>query len=332
MGDLLSDFNHSRYDRRSADGFYESYFQRANHPTRPLAFWIRYTVFSPKGRPDDAIGELWAIVFDGEKKRHVVAKTEMPREHFEFRRDRMRASVGEAVLEPGRLHGAASSRGHRIEWDLRFGGGQEPLFLLDRRLYGWPFPKAKALVGAPLARYDGRLVIDGEPLEVDGWVGSQNHNWGAAHTDTYAYGQVAGFDNAPESFLEVGTARLNIGPFRTPFMTTLVLRHGGEEFALNTLAQALRAEGRFSYFEWSFLSRRDGVTIEGEVRAPKEAFVGLRYYNPPGGEKDCLNTKLATCHVTLRRDGRPDEVLECRQRAAFEILTDDTQHGVELAT
>lgn len=48
-------------------GHYESWFRRANHAQRPLAFWVRYTVFSPKGRPDLAVGELWAIHFDGER-------------------------------------------------------------------------------------------------------------------------------------------------------------------------------------------------------------------------------------------------------------------------
>ena len=51
-----------------ARGHYESYFQRANHPTRPLAFWIRYTAFVPRGRARDAVGELWAIWFDGEAR------------------------------------------------------------------------------------------------------------------------------------------------------------------------------------------------------------------------------------------------------------------------
>ena len=33
------------------------------------------------------------------------------------------------------------------------------------------------------------------------WIGSQNHNWGRKHTDSYAWGQVAGFDDAPQTFL-----------------------------------------------------------------------------------------------------------------------------------
>ena len=337
MGDLAVDFNHARFQPGTAAGFYESYFQRANHPTRPLAFWIRYTIFCPKGRPQDAIGELWAIWFDGEHKRHTVAKSEFPAGRFVFSRDGLGARIGEAVLEPGGLQGAAESRGHRIQWDLSFTGNAEPLFLLPPKLYAGGFPKAKTLVGLPMARYDGQLVVDGVVVDIAGWRGSQNHNWGVRHTDRYAWGQVAGFDNAPDSFLEVATGQLKIGSWWTPRMTPLVLRHDGEEFALRGLWQAVaRARGRFgtgaAMFDWEFSARGDDVEIDGHSIAPRDAFVGLRYYNPPGGEKWCLNSKVAACRLELRRPGCPLETLETAHRAAFEILTDDPGHGVEIRT
>src|SRR6185503_2139682 len=146
------------------------------------------------------------------------------------------------------------------------------------------------LIGQPLARFTGSLTVDGAVIAVNEWVGSQNHNWGTKHTDRYAWGQVAGFDNAPDSFLEVATAQVKLGPFWTPRLTPLVLRHGGREYALRALGQALwRARGRFGYFHWTFRSGSPEATVEGTISAPKEAFVGLRYYNPPGGEKWCLN-------------------------------------------
>ena len=356
MPDLLSDFNHSRFQPGTHAGFYESYFQRANHPTRPLAFWIRYTIFSPKGRPRDAIGELWAIWFDGERGTHTVAKSEFPVGQFVFSRENLAARIGDALLEPGGLQGSAESRGHRIQWDLSYAGDAPPLFLLPPRLYAGGFPKAKTLVGLPQARYDGTLFVDGVCMNVEGWIGSQNHNWGARHTDRYAWGQVAGFDNAPDSFLEVATGQLKIGPVWTPRMTPLVLRHGGEEYALRSLWQAVgRARGSFGFSSardcppaaagsaagagrhadaavWNFRSRAPGIAIEGSIRAPKQAFVGLRYYNPPGGEKWCLNSKLASCRLTVRRDGQAPETLETQNRAAFEILTDDLHHGIEIRT
>ena len=33
--------NHARFAAADATGHYESFFQRANHPTEPRAFWIR---------------------------------------------------------------------------------------------------------------------------------------------------------------------------------------------------------------------------------------------------------------------------------------------------
>jgi len=70
--------------------------------------------------------------------------------------------------------------------------------------------------------------------------------------------------------------------------------------------------------------------IYGRIHAPASAFVGLSYQNPPGGEKTCLNTKLASAEITVQRRGRPSRTLITRHRAAFEILTDRADHGVPI--
>lgn len=332
---ITSDYNFARYRAGQTRGHYESFWLRANHPSRPLAFWIRYTLFSPHQRPQDAIGELWAIWSDGEAKRLTAVKREVPIAQCQFAADRFDVTIADARLHQGQLSGWAEARGKRIEWDLHYGGGQPPLFHLPRRLYDAALPKAKSLVGMPLAVFNGSLTVNGERMRIDSWVGSQNHNWGTKHTDHYAYGQVAGFDNAPGSFLEIATARLKLGPFWTPFMTPLVLRHGGHEFELNALGRALRSKGSFGYFDWRFAAEDESASITGRIHAPIEAFVGLRYYNPPGGDKCCLNSKLAACELTFtdRRPGHDStpQVLTTRHRAAFEILTDDfSSHGVEV--
>jgi Tocopherol cyclase len=183
-----------------------------------------------------------------------------------------------------------------------------------------------------MACFSGVLTVDGKQVEIADWVGSQNHNWGSRHTDLYAWGQVAGFDNQPDSFLEVATASLRLGPFWTPPITPVVLRHRQREYAFTRLGQAIRAKGRFGYFSWEFASSNEDAEIAATISAPREAFVGLRYYNPPGGIKHCLNSKIASCTLRLtdRRAGT-SEVLETRNRAAFEILTDDREHGVDIS-
>ena len=323
--------NDTRYQPGQRAGHYESFFVRANHPTQPQAFWIRYTIFSPDGRPEDARGELWAVMFDGKRGVHTAAKTEVPLASCDFRRDGLGAYVADARLEPGRIVGAAASGGHTIAWDLSFGGTAEPLFALPLEMYAARLPRAKTLVPLPLATFRGTINVDGHPYPIFDWVGSQNHNWGSRHTDHYAWGQVAGFDDAPQTFLEIATARLKIGPLWTPFMTLLVLRHGGRDVAMNGLVQSLRARGRFSCFDWTFRSDSPGHTVEGRISAPRESFVGLRYDNPPGGVKHCLNSKLASCVMSFTdKTAGTTTLLESSRRAAFEILTDDTTHGVPI--
>lgn len=319
----------ARYRPGQRGGLYESFYQRANHPDRPLAFWIRYTVFSPSGRPEAGIGELWAVFFDGETGRHVVAKEEHPIAACDFAGDRFSARVGESELGPGRLTGQADGPAQAIAWDLRFAGDEKPMFLLGRNSYDRGFPSAKSLVALPLAVYDGSLVVDGREVPVEGWVGSQNHNWGSRHTDQYAFGQVAGFDNAPGSVLEVVTARVRIGPVRVPKVTCLSLRHDGRTHEFLNPLRGLRAEAEYGYFYWRFACADDRVRIVGELEAAPGDFVALNYYNPPGGTKTCLNTKVARCmlRVTDLASGRTD-VLTTDRRALFEILTDHRGHGV----
>jgi hypothetical protein len=324
--------NRLRHRGGSAEGHYESYFIRANHAARALAFWIRYTVFSPDGRPEDAQGELWAIVFDGDCHHHVAVKQAWPLVSCRFDREVLAIELPSAKLSSGHALGICESHGHRIGWDLLFGRGQSPLLLLPGRLYDGRFPKAKSLVAQPLAHFDGMLNVDGERVDVHGWSGSQNHNWGRQHTDRYAWGQVAGFDGGhDESFLEVASARLKIGPLRTPWITPIVLRHRGHEHRLNALSRSLRAHASVHGFDWRFESLGRGVRVSGRIGAAPGDFVGLRYANPPGGVKHCLNSKIAHARVTLEHVDGSSETLASSRRAAFELLADNSDARVPIS-
>ena len=323
-------WNASRFRPGEAGGLYESYFLRANHPDKPLAFWIRYTVFCPQGRPQEAQGELWAIWFDGEAQRIAAVKESIPIADCRFSTERLDARIGAASLGEGVLDGRAASAEHAVSWRLTFADGDAPLLLLPEAMYAGGFPKAKALVARPNALFTGTLTVDGQEIAIDGWRGSQNHNWGSRHTDRYAWGQIAGFDNAPEAFLECAAAQVRIGPLWTPRLTLLVLRNGDEEIALNGLWQAARAHGDYEFFRWTIDSRSPQARLHGRIEAPASAFVGLDYLTPPGGSKTCLNTKLAAAEFTRERPGRPSKTFVTRSRAAFEILTDRRDHGVQI--
>lgn len=323
--------NRCRFDDTSSKGHYESYFLRANHPDKPHAFWIRYTIFSPKGRPQDNIGELWVIYFDGETHQVTAAKEEVPFSKCSFSSEGLAVKISDiASLKPGEAKGSAALNGNKISWHLNYSVGEQPLLLLPESFYEAPLPKAKALVGNPNVLYNGSLMVNGETIHVENWQGSENHNWGEKHTDRYAWGQVAGFDNEPDAFLEMGTARLKIGPVWTPWMTTLVVRVDGREIKINNLLKAVTAKATFNYFNWHVETAQGDISIVCDIYAPRYHFVGLNYYNPPGGSNTCLNCKIAGCRLVIREKGKPERVLETRNRAAFEILTDDHSHGVRV--
>jgi hypothetical protein len=322
--------NAVRFVQGDPRGHYESFFQRANHPRRPLAFWIRYTLFSPAGRPADAFAELWALYFDGEVSTVTAVKERRPLAECELLQGKLGIRIGGSSLENGSLRGAARSETHRIGWVLDYEAPEPPLLLLPPDLYEGAFPKAKSLVGAPLACYRGALEVDGRTIDVSDWVGSQNHNWGSRHTERYAWGQVAGFDDAPDAFLECASARVRLGPVLSPFMTVIVLRLGGREHRLNALWTAAWASTELDDLRWSFRSARGGLRIEGELSAPPEAFVALAYDDPPGGQKICLNTKLARCELHVRVPGEPERRLRTANRAAFELLGDAPHPAIPL--
>lgn len=323
--------NQCHFDPSSTAGHYESYFLRANHPTKPLGFWIRYTLFSPKGKPESNLGELWVIMFDGETRQVTAAKEEVPFSSCSFSQQGLDVSIANiGRLTPGLATGQAASGGNKISWQLNYSGGDAPLRLLPENLYSAPLPKAKALVGSPNVLFNGSFIVNGDTVHIENWQGSENHNWGSKHTDKYAWGQVAGFDNAPDAFLECGTAKLKIGPVWTPWITTLVLRFDEREIKMNSLMQAVKARASFNYFNWHIETSNADLSISCEIYAPRYYFVGLNYYNPPGGSNTCLNSKIAGCRLVLNEKGQPERVFETRNRAAFEILTADKDHGVRI--
>ncbi|MFO0744730.1 MAG: hypothetical protein U1F43_03515 [Myxococcota bacterium] len=322
----------ARFRLGDRGGHYESWFIRGNHPSQPRAFWIRYTVTSPKGRPEDAVAELFAVVFDGTTHRHVAVRETHPLREAMFPTAGLDVRIGTATLTPDRLVGQARRPGpHRIGWDLHVHGGGEPLLLLPEALYRGGFPKAKALVMRPNASFSGALEIESgmgsvvTRLPVDGWIGSTNHNWGSKHTDHYVWGQVDGFDDAPDSHLEVATARIKVAGFMTPAMTPIVLRHKGREHRLNAL-HTVFGRATLTALDWRFHAKQAGVSLEGRITAHPDDFVVFAYIDPPGGAKTCVNSKIGRCELTVTVDGRSERLVST-SRAAMEVLVEDPRQS-----
>lgn len=324
--DMAVDPEGARFRLGEAHGHYESWFVRGNHPTRPLAFWVRYTVTSPAGRPQDAAAELFAIAFDGERGRHTVAREKHALIDTTFPSSGLGVRIANARLERDHAYGTAqgpdkdSPGAAMIAWDMSFDGGGAPLLLLPEGLYDGGFPRAKSLVMQPNVTFRGKFQVGHESTDVTGWRGSVNHNWGERHTDRYAWGQVAGFPDAHDTFLEVATARIRLGPVLSPPMTPVVLRHRGHEYRLNKLRK-LFGRAKINGLEWSFKARGEGIQLRATIRAAPVDVVALYYDNPSGGRKICINTKIGECDLELTT-ATGVERLRSPHGAAFELLVD----------
>lgn len=318
--------------KTSGKGHYESYFIRANHPSEAKAFWVRYTIFAPK-EGSQPMTEMWAIFFDAETEGVVAVQKDIPWQSSSISDDYLHLNFDGAKLDSvtprsGRSIGDLHNKKNRLAWEVEYAQGGDPVLLLPEKLYSTPLPKAKSLIISPNALFNGKFIINGQSVAIENWQGSINHNWGSKHTDAYAWGQVAGFDNDENAFFECATARIKLGPVWTPALSLAVLQVGGKTYEFNKLIDSARNTGIYNEFTWSLGCQNGDLRLQVEVRGKESDFVALKYKNPPGGIKTCLNSKVARCEVLLYQGNQEIARLHTTNRAAFEILTDNPKHSL----
>ncbi|MGV0717553.1 hypothetical protein ABQE93_19325 [Mycolicibacterium sp. XJ662] len=309
--------------------YYESRYIRANHPELAQAVWLRQTLLlSTVAEP---VADVWVMVFDPDGAGNRALKEPYPIDLASYADEPWSARIGSAVLDDRSAHGVVTGGGRSSRWDLRITPGPgEPVKLLTERAYEARFPTAKTMVRDPLAQFDGQLELDDVRIVMDGWSGSLNHNWGSRHTPAYAYGQICGFDNAPDSTLEIVTARTAVGSLLLPGATLFVFRHAGEEFAVRSVLGSLQTHGRYRPFTWTFGGRVGERMIEGELIAEPADVIGLTYTDTDGRSKYCYNSALATCRMQVAGKAFERAELVAQRRAMFEILTDTADERVAL--
>ncbi len=140
-----------------------------------------------------------------------------------------------------------------------------------------------------------------------GGSAASRHNWGSRAHRPLRVGPVAGFDGAPDSFLECATARLKFGPCWTPPMTLLVLRVEGERDRAQ-LAGAGGAGGWAGGDRWARSSRgscaRGGPGRgRGADLRPARPSSGSPTATRRAGRRACLNSKIAVASCACAERG-----------------------------
>jgi hypothetical protein len=203
--------------------------------------------------------------------------------------------VGEAALRPGSADGAVDG----ISWELRFEGGEPPLFHLPRDwMYGAPLPRTKLLSPVPAARFDGSVSADGRTVAVDGWPGMIGHNWGAQHAERWIWLHGEGPSG---DWLDAALGRIKLGPLTTPWIGNGVISLGGVRHTLGGPGRRLRVSEAPDRCD--FVLPGAGLRVRGTVSAARKDVVGWVYADPDGSEHHTTNCSIADLGLTVERKG-----------------------------
>ena len=200
-------------------------------------------------------------------------------------------------------------------------------------MYNAPFPSSKLASPIADAIVSGTLTVNGEAWVVENWRGMLGHNWGKRHAPEYAWVHVNQFvdemGNPVDLIFEGVTARVALGRFRSPRLTTLIVRYRGVTYAVNSIRAMLTARTSISTRRWTISAKNQWCAIEGEFWADTADFVGLFYANPSGPPTHCLNSKIAHGRLTITLEGRVPFVVTT-DRAALEVGTLEEDHGIKM--
>jgi hypothetical protein len=319
----------ARFPRVAAKaGHYESFYIKACRPGGGQGVWIRHTVHKRPGAEPKA--SIWFVLFDREAEGPRATKATVPAGELSVPgEDWIR--IADAEIGPGRARGAVGGENLTAAWDLSFSGDAEPCkYLPSDRLYETRLPKTKFVAPYPDARFDGRLEIDGEKIELDGWPGMIGHNWGSEHAERWVWLEGSGFAASPGTYFDAGAARLKLGPWTTPWVPAGMLMLEGEPHRLGGFGQIRGAEIEASAGECRFVLPGKDVVVRGRLSAPKKDFVGWIYADPDGPEHHTINCSVADLELSVERPSLPPLRLDLPAAGAFELGMRETDHGIPI--
>ena len=321
---------------RVRGGHVESYFLRANHPSRPLAFWAKATVLKPVGGM--ALQESWFVFFDGERDRVRAGKRSEPlaagftsqgAEALNLSLCGAAWSIAPSGHSRGEVDGAA--------WDLKFtrveGSLGEPLSIFpSRMMLEAPFPKSKLLTPFPMLRFAGEVRAFDEAFDVEGWHGMLGHNWGKEHALEYAWGQCLFPAEAgtPAAWVEGFTGRVKVGPVATPRLSALVVQRGDETWRFDRTFDPWTQKAEVEERRWTVELKNDRARAILEMDAMGRPLACLGYKDPTGAMGYCINTKLARTKVTVEPAGAAAFTLESAHGGALEFMRREPVRGLQV--
>jgi hypothetical protein len=319
----------ARFPRVTAKaGHYESFYVKACRPGGGQGIWIRHTVHKRPGAEPNA--SIWFVLFDREADGPRTTKVTVPAAELSEPAGAW-IRVDGAEIAPGRAAGAIETDALVASWDFSFSGDERPCkYLPADWLYEAPVPRTKFVAPYPNARFDGRLEVDGETIELDGWPGMIGHNWGSEHAERWVWLEGTGFEGSPDTYFDAGAARIRLGRRTTSWVPSGMLLLDGEAHRLGGLGKVRSASIEESPTACSFVLPGKDVVVRGSVSAPRKDFVGWIYADPKGPEHNTVNCSVADLELTVERPALPPRRLTLSAGAAYEFGMRETDHGIPI--
>ena len=284
-------------------GHYEVWYLTLSDPATGAAFWIRYTLESPRAGHGAPHARLWFSSFVSDGGGGEVARfADVSISRLEARSDPFSLRIGEAELSHGAARGALP--GH-ASWDLTWTPPERSHRHLPPLVYRVPIVSTTVLSPAPAVRFSGTITCGGRTFALDGAPGCQTHLWGRKHAEAWVWARASAWDGGEDAFFEGLTARVKRGRLLLPPLTVMSLRLSGRTHHIRTLAQAARTKTAWSLGRWTFSGEGPTLALSGEVTHPPEGLLLAEYTDPDGEESFCHNSELATVRLRTWQRDRP---------------------------
>jgi hypothetical protein len=277
-----------------AGPFYESYFLKAADPDGQRAIWIRYTTHQVAGGPLE--GTLWLTDFVSGRVRKAQL-TDLPVTALE--------GGGLALGRAGRITpdgaiGELRSEQGPSHWTLSLTPQDEPLAHLGSpRRSTLPIPRTKLTSPCPDATFNGAVTLFGEEVALDGWRGIVGHNWGSQHAERWIWMHGSGFDADPTAWLDIGLARVRIGPVLTPWIAVGGHTVGGRRRIIRGIVKPTIGD----HGDLQVEVRTDRGHVRISATAPASSTVTWTYDDPSGGRRQVRNSSLASLVLAVTPKG-----------------------------
>ncbi len=314
-------------------GYVESFFFKINNPQKGYGLWIKFTIlkFTQANRP--AMASVWATrISSKDRGLNAGMRNSIEFARCDYDEDKAGIKAGRSSFGPGFTKGHLQDAfGNSIKWDIRFDESAEPSFVypLDF-IYSSKLPRFKLSTPYDLSKAEGHFTVNSKRMSFKNLPLMQGHNWGPSHSSDYMWAHCNAFDNAPQSIFEGFSARMDIGKFRTPYLSMGKLTHEGKIYRFAGPKTIFTKDVATNRNSWSFTFTNRTHRLTGVLKADRKDFAGLMYPNPDLTHRVCVNCNIAgaTFELTRIKDGELLAKLSSARGAMLELICPENRPDV----